>query len=253
MSVSIPFLHLRPRDTEEEPKHAESKSGEAKTSTTCFDTRIGLWVLPVLKLWLDLETSHHEPSPKSQIAYCRRFRWVREPSAWCTGRSNRKLWTPGWFLGGVLGWYRLGIVHYPIGFWRNLNTLLVCSWYPAIYCCTYSIIQVTLICWFGLVVWVFLLTLYFDQRKSANNLIKLKNNIFEKMKKSTHWRNIREMYQTLSVNIYLNSGKHQVKQWFGQAPQHPKATGPFCHPGRSTGQQGQNDASSTCWGAVQIQ
>lgn len=76
----------------------------------------------------------------------------------------------------------------PLSHWceRNLNTLLVCSRYPAIFYCTYSIIQVTLICWFGLVVWVFLLTLYFDQRKSANNLLKLKNNLFENMKKSTH-------------------------------------------------------------------
>lgn len=80
--------HLRPRDTEEEPKHAESKSGEAKT----FDQ-------PSWK--------RRKPVADRQR---RRFRWVREPSAWCTGRSNRKLWTPGWFLGGVLGvvqtWYR---------------------------------------------------------------------------------------------------------------------------------------------------
>ena len=35
--------------------------------------------------------------------------------------------------------------------------------------------QVKLSCGFGLVVWVFLITLYFDQRKNAKTLINLKN------------------------------------------------------------------------------
>ena len=35
--------------------------------------------------------------------------------------------------------------------------------------------QAKLSCWFGLVVWVFLITLYFDQRKNATTLINLKN------------------------------------------------------------------------------
>ena len=36
-------------------------------------------------------------------------------------------------------------------------------------------LQVKLSCGFGLVVWVFLITLYFDQRKNAKTLINLKN------------------------------------------------------------------------------
>ena len=40
---------------------------------------------------------------------------------------------------------------------------------------SYKMGQVKLSCGFGLVVWVFLITLYFDQRKHAKTLINLKN------------------------------------------------------------------------------
>ena len=50
---------------------------------------------------------------------------------------------------------------------------------------SHGIVQVKLSCGFGLVVWVFLITLYFDQRKNAKTLINLKNHQ-EKIKKGRH-------------------------------------------------------------------
>ena len=46
--------------------------------------------------------------------------------------------------------------------------------------------QVKLSCGFGLVVWVFLITLYFDQRKNAKTLINLKNHQWNYLKRKTH-------------------------------------------------------------------
>ena len=55
----------------------------------------------------------------------------------------------------------------------GIGCLLEKSWCLTAF--SYTLVQVKLSCGFGLVVWVFLITLYFDQRKHAKTLINLKN------------------------------------------------------------------------------
>ena len=75
----------------------------------------------------------------------------------------------------IKGWAGLNKYSYPCNCCRNIWNKL----WPAVqfYFSNLSspTAQVKLSCGFGLVVWVFLITLYFDQRKNAKTLINLKN------------------------------------------------------------------------------
>ena len=70
--------------------------------------------------------------------------------------------------------------------------------------------QVRLSCWFGLLVWVFLITLYFDQRKKQKTfdqkqktLINLKNHQWkDQKKKKTHWQPTNRQTQIWYMRIW---------------------------------------------------